>query len=77
MPIKTESNKKFDKVVGMRVNTLLAKSDMYAFVLAMKLEVDRNTVGYWISGKRSIPSFYVCKISEIFNVTTDWILKGE
>ncbi len=62
------------KKIGIRINTLLADKGMKQKDLAKKLGVTDNTISYYASGERTPNLEQVIKISEIFNVSADYIL---
>ena len=45
--------------------------------MAEKLDIHPNTISMYEKGNRNIPSNMVKKISDTFNVSTDYLLRGE
>lgn len=60
--------------IGQRINDALACSDTKQKDLAKYLGVTDNTVSYFVSGKRSPNIEQIIKISELLNVSTDFLL---
>lgn len=61
----------------LRLQDLRKKSGMTQERLAEKLGITRQTVSKWERGE-STPDFaYLVKISNLFHVSTDYLLKGE
>ena len=75
-PALTERDVKTNKAFGMRLNTLLAENDMKQMELADRIGVTDKTVSVWCAGKLTISIFRLLDISEVFGVSTDWLLKG-
>lgn len=60
--------------IGKRINTLLAEQKKLQKELANFLGVQDNTISYFVSGRRTPNIEQIVKISEFFNVTTDYLL---
>ena len=63
-----------NKIIGQRINTLLAIKNMKQKELAKELGITDNTVSYFVNGSRVPNIQQIIKISQIFNVSTDYIL---
>lgn len=62
---------------SQRLQNLRKKSGMTQEVLAEQLNITRQTISKWERGE-SAPDFeYLIQISDLFHVTTDYLLKGE
>ena len=66
----------FSNEIGMRIAKLIERKDITQVELAKILNIKRETVSYWVSGKRDIKTRYTCALADYFNVTCDWILRG-
>lgn len=62
---------------GERIYSLRIKNNMSQGNLADKLGVSRQTVSKWENGICMPDTEKLIQLSEIFNVSTDYILKGE
>lgn len=60
--------------IGQRINEALACSDTKQKDLAKYLGVTDNTVSYFVSGTRAPNIEQIIKISELLNVSTDFLL---
>ena len=60
--------------IGDKIRYLRRKSNMNQTELAQKLGVVTSTVGFWETGRRQPDLDAIVKISEIFNVSTDYLL---
>lgn len=69
---KSENN----KAVGNRIRQLRIEKNMLAKDVAKIVGVLPSTYSRWEKGSNS-PHKYIEKLSQIFNVSTDFILKGE
>ena len=65
---------KYAKVVGHRINTLLAEQDIKQSELAEKLRIVSSTVSCFVSGTRMPNTEQLVKIADFFNVSTDYLL---
>lgn len=62
------------EIIGQRINKLLMKNNMKQKELAKELGITDNTVSYFVNGSRVPNIQQIIKISQIFNVSTDYIL---
>ena len=63
------------KIIGERINTLLAKNEFKQKDLAEWTGIKpENTISYFCSGKRMPNTSQLKKIAEFFNTTTDYLL---
>lgn len=63
------------KIIGERINTLLAKNDFKQKDLSDWTGIKpENTISYFCSGKRIPNTSQLKKIAEFFNTTTDYLL---
>lgn len=63
--------------IGERIYELRRKNSMSQEDLAEKMNVSRQSISKWESSQ-SVPEVErIVQLSNIFNVSTDWILKGE
>lgn len=62
------------KLIGTRINTLLARNDKKQKDLAQYLGVKDNTISYFISGTRMPNTEQIKKIATFFNTTADYLL---
>ena len=63
--------------IGERIYELRRKNSMSQEDLAEKMNVSRQSISKWESNQ-SVPEVEkIIQLSNIFNVSTDWILKGE
>lgn len=67
-------NSKISKVIGKRINALLAKKFKRQKDLATALGVNDNTISYFVSGKRMPNTEQIIKISDFFGVSADYLL---
>lgn len=65
---------KYAKVVGRRINTLLAEQDIKQSELAETLGIVSSTVSCFVSGTRMPNTEQLVKIADFFNVSTDYLL---
>ena len=63
-----------NKIIGQRINTLLAINNVKQKELAKELGVADNIVSYFVGGSRTPNIQQIIKISQFFNVSTDYIL---
>ncbi|WP_290771626.1 helix-turn-helix transcriptional regulator [Anaerofustis sp.] len=63
--------------IGERLKNLRKKNKFTQKELGDKLGVHSNTISMYEKGNRNIPSAMLKEISEIFNVSIDYLLKGE
>ena len=63
--------------VGKRIYDLRSKSGMSQGDLAEKLDVSRQTISKWENGMCMPETEKLIQLSDIFTVSTDYILKGE
>ena len=62
------------KIIGNRINTLLAKKNIMQKQLAEYLEVTDNTISYFVKGKRTPNTEQIIKIAKFFDVSSDYLL---
>lgn len=67
-------NNELSKIIGERINTLLANQGKKQKELAEYLKVPDNTISYFVSGKRMPNTEQIKKIAEFFNVSADYLL---
>ena len=67
-------NSEISKVIGKRINTLLANRFKRQKDLATALGVNDNTISYFVSGKRMPNTEQIIKISDFFGVSADYLL---
>ena len=65
---------KYAKVIGRRINTLLAEQDIKQLELAETLGIVSSTVSCFVSGTRMPNTEQLVKIADFFNVSTDYLL---
>lgn len=65
---------KLSKLIGTRINTLLAKNGKRQKDLAQYLGVKDNTISYFISGTRTPNTEQIKKIATFFNTSADYLL---
>lgn len=66
--------KNINKIIGQRINEELAVQNKKQKDLASFLGVTDNTVSYFAGGKRCPNIEQILKISEFFNISTDYLL---
>lgn len=59
---------------GSRLRTLRLKSKMTQWQVSFCLHIDRTTYASYESGRRFPDARTLCKIADLFNVTTDFLL---
>lgn len=62
---------------GKRLQDLLLENNMTQKELARKLNVNRGSVSNWVTDRRFPDQNMLIKISEEFNVTIDYLIKGK
>ena len=62
------------KIIGRRINELLAINDVKQKELAAHLSVSDNIVSYFVKGARVPNTEQIIKIANFFNVPTDYLL---
>ena len=62
---------------GKRLQDLLVGNNMTQKDLAKKLNVHRGSVSNWVTDRRFPDQDMLIRISEEFNVTTDYLIKGK
>lgn len=63
-----------NNIIGMRINTLLAKRNIKQKELAEALGVKDNIISYFVKGARTPNIEQIIKIADYFNVSTDYLL---
>lgn len=59
---------------GARIRSLRIKNEMTQWQVAFYLHIDRTTYSGYESGKRFPDAHTLCKIADLFNVSTDFLL---
>lgn len=67
-------NNDLSKIIGERINILLANQDKKQKELAKYLGVTDNTISYFVSGKRMPNTKQIKMIAEYFNISADYLL---
>lgn len=57
-----------------RLKILREEKELLQSDIGKILGVTSNAIGYYENGKRDIPTEYVIKLAEYFNVSTDYLL---
>lgn len=57
-----------------RLKLLREEKELLQSDIGKILGVTSNAIGYYENGKRDIPTEYVIKLAEYFNVSTDYLL---
>jgi transcriptional regulator with XRE-family HTH domain len=65
------------KNVAKKIKDLRKSQKITQEEMARLLEIGRSAYEKIENGKNEVLSRHIVKISEIFNVSTDWLLKGE
>lgn len=65
------------KNVAKKIKDLRKSQKITQEEMSRLLEIGRSAYSKIENGKNEILSRHIVKISEIFNVSTDWLLKGE
>lgn len=68
------ANNEISKIIGQRINLLLAIQSKKQKELATSLKVTDNTISYFVSGKRIPNTEQITKIAAFFNVSADYLL---
>ena len=63
-----------NKIIGNRINELLAKNNMLQKELAKQLNVSDNVISYWCCGSRKPSIEQIIQIAKLFNCSTDYLL---
>ena len=63
-----------NKIIGQKINTLLAEKNLNQKDLAKELGVQDNVVSYWCKGTRKPNYTQIIQMSNIFNVSSDYLL---
>ena len=70
--------KKHGRTIGERIRFLRERSEISQEELAKDLKVaGGSVVSMYETGKRHLPTDLVLAYSKRFDVTTDWIIKGD
>lgn len=67
-------NNELGKIIGNRINTLLAEQNKKQKDLAAYLGVQDNTISYFASGRRLPNTGQIIKIAEFFKTSCDYLL---
>ncbi len=65
------------KYLHYRLANLRSENNMTQAELGRKIGVSRQTIWHFENNQRTPSLNRILQYSEIFNVTTDWILKGD
>ena len=65
------------ETIGDRLKKLRKENKLTQKDMAEKLGIHPNTISMYEKGNRNIPSTMIKKISDTFNVSTDYLLRGE
>lgn len=65
------------ETIGDRLKKLRKENKLTQKDMAEKLGIHPNTISMYEKGNRNIPSSMIKKISDTFNVSTDYLLRGE
>ena len=65
------------ETIGDRLKKIRKENKLTQKEMAEKLDIHPNTISMYEKGNRNIPSNMVKKISDTFNVSTDYLLRGE
>ena len=65
------------ETIGDRLKKLRKEKKLTQKDMAEKLGIHSNTISMYEKGNRNIPSTMIKKISDTFNVSTDYLLRGE
>lgn len=65
------------ETIGDRLKKIRKENKLTQKQMAEKLDIHPNTISMYEKGNRNIPSNMVKKISDTFNVSTDYLLRGE
>lgn len=63
--------------IGQRIKYLRQKAGISMETLAEGIKSNTGTITYWENDKRLPGAEYIVRLSDFFNVSTDWLLKGE
>ena len=64
-------------MLGWKIRQLRRQKNLTQLEFGKLLDVTAATVAMWENGRRGVDSSTLVKISELFNVTTDWLLSSE
>lgn len=65
------------ETIGDRLKHLRKENNLTQKDMAEKLGIHSNTISMYEKGNRNIPSTMIKKISDAFNISTDYLLRGE
>ncbi len=65
------------ETIGDRLKHLRKENNLTQKDMAEKLGIHPNTISMYEKGNRNIPSTMIKKISDAFNISTDYLLRGE
>jgi transcriptional regulator with XRE-family HTH domain len=72
--MNNKDNTKLNKIIGNRINTLLAQNNKSQKELAELLNVKPNVISYYCGGSRRPSIEQLTLIAECFNTTVDYLL---
>ena len=61
---------------GNKLKELMQETKTTQRELAKSLGVERGSISNWVTGKRTPDAYMMTQIAEYFNVTVDFLLKG-
>ncbi len=64
-------------LLGWKIKQLRRQHKMTQIDLANKLGLTSATIAMWENGRRGLDASTLIKLSELFNVTIDWLLSSE
>ena len=64
----------YKKVIGVRINSLIAENNVTQKTVSEFLEVKPNIISYWCAGTRVPNTAQIIKLAKYFNVSTDYLL---
>lgn len=64
------------ETIGDRIKAMRKKNGWTQRELAARLEVNENSIHHWEKMKHLPDVIMIVELSELFGVTTDYILKG-
>lgn len=64
-------------MLSWKIRQLRREKKMTQVDLSKKLGVTAATIAMWESGRRGVDTATLLKLSELFNVTTDWLLSSD
>lgn len=65
------------KTIGDRIQLLMLKQKVSVQEICQLLGISRTTFYYWRAGKSEPESSKIGEMSDIFNVSCDYLIKGD